>query len=327
MPTPKTSVIASTLAVFLSLVLIAAPQAAALEVQISPTGDILFYEDGVLGESTEKNGSTRTYQPTERYSARSNSQLKIQALKNSIQVGVVEDSETDDIDEVDQREVKRLRAEFPARVTPLQLKDAKETRMMELEDDESFQAELEMREQKMTEKTEQEREQALERVKEHRTDYLDSLQERRLERTDAIELRNRLNDSGQQELEIESAGQRAALRGAEFTYDPDENMITVTTPAGQEKTLNHLPDQAIERMKAIVTINTNGADEPELDVEVGQNENLYYRTRYDKTKKFLGVFDRKITTDVVLDDETGQVTEIEQPSRGVLGRFLDVFTL
>jgi hypothetical protein len=278
------------------------PQTAqALELTVSPDGTILFFDDGVLGDSTVPLAAQR--KPAKIIPSRSGNQVRIQASDRAVEVGVenrvqtttnqpaAEETSIELVQDVDQVETQRIRAQFPTQITEKQI-DA-----LENEDQ-----------------------------PEERSAYQRQLLEDRLDRTDSLEVRSNLNAQGKQEIEIRSKAAAAQLKGAEFTVEPETNTITITTPSGQEKTLNHLPDQALERIRNTVRLQNTDTATPDFSIETNEQNQLIYRTQGVKQKKFLGLFNRNVDAEVVLNDETGEVAETEKPSAGILGQFLDAFT-
>lgn len=273
--------------------------ASALEVTISPNGTISFFDDGVLGESTSPLVAQRN--ATKVIQNQAGNRVQIQATDKAVEVGVENRRQANAVtpgttaspstQQIDQTEVQRLRAQFPAQVTRVHMQNMAEDSELEV-----------------------------------RSEYQRQLLEERSERTDNVEVRSKLDASGSQELEVRSKSAAAQLKGAEFTVEPETNVITITTPSGQEKVLNHLPDQALERIRQNIRLQNTEAGTPDFSIKTNEQNQLIYRTQGTKQKKFLGLFNRDIEAEVVLNDETGEVTEVEKPSVGILGQFLDAFS-
>lgn len=295
-------------------------QALALEI-FANQQSILFYQDGVLGDNTLAQRPERA-QPTEQFNAR-NSRLQLTPSFGSVEVDVQNDTQRNERRATEsETEAKRIRAQFPAEATNQQIDDVKKRQNLRLDEfnqrvgDELTEDALKLRRQ--------ENENPEEMMK--RDEYRVRLLEDRLNREDQVEVNSRLNTEGRQELEITSQGATARLRGASFIYDPDTNTVLLTTPSGQEKELNHLPDQALERMQQLVTIENTDQAAPEFVIEENEDGDIVYKSSGVKRRRFLGLFNRNIPTEVTLNDATGEVNEYEYRSPGVLGNLIDALT-
>lgn len=127
---------------------------------------------------------------------------------------------------------------------------------------------------------------------------------------------------GDHRLELESHNVKAHIpEGLQFELDSGTNEVSLIAPTGEQRTLNHLPDQAVERMKAAGIF----SDDDELETtEVSVNtdtQEIEYRQKVRVTKRLLGMFKRNVDTEVVLNDATGEVHE-EAQSAG-FAKFLD----
>lgn len=160
-----------------------------------------------------------------------------------------------------------------------------------------------------------------------KNEYMEQLRIKRQERIkEMVELRNRKGDEGQ-DLELKSRNVRASIRGAQFTLDPKTNEVILTTPSGNEHILKHLPDQALERMKEVGLITMDSTTEKNaLEAEVTA-DGVKYKARIKVKKKLLGLFNREVDAEVILDDETGEVTQQTIPARGFWGRFLNSISI
>lgn len=140
------------------------------------------------------------------------------------------------------------------------------------------------------------------------------LQERRERLDEKIEIESQTDKDGNRELEFRSRAVKAKLSGAEFSVDPETNEVTVTTPNGNEHTLTHLPDQAIERLKAAGVIDpeteTDGERE-ELEVKTKEDGRVVYAAKVNKMKRLFGLIPRQVETQVELDDDSGEIEESE----------------
>ena len=140
--------------------------------------------------------------------------------------------------------------------------------------------------------------------------------------SDRAMLRARKENS-EQELELESREVKARIKqGAEFELNSQTNEVTLITPSGQTHVLNHLPDQAIARMQEAGLFSDVDSDSDLVSITVNDDsEVIEYRQKVKKTKKFLGLFDRQVESEVILNDSTREV--YEEPASTGFQLFLD----
>ncbi len=124
-------------------------------------------------------------------------------------------------------------------------------------------------------------------------------------KSEKIELKNS-SESG--ELELQMGDVKAKLSGANFSYDQESGLVSITTPSGTSQTLTHLPDEAVARMAAQGFFVDS---DQQVELEATNEEEVKYKVKSKKNKKFLGIIDRQVDTEVVLDDLTGEVSENE----------------
>lgn len=115
---------------------------------------------------------------------------------------------------------------------------------------------------------------------------------------------------------------RSSLPGATISFDPATNSLWVTTPSGVERELTHLPDQALERMRALRPL----TGEAELEI-ITVEDRVLYRVPNQAQRRVLGLFRRTVPTEVLLDDQTGEVGERSLPSPSLFGQFLDFISI
>lgn len=225
-----------------------------------------------------------------------NQTLELETHDDEVRMKMEDDNEErhdkDEVKDIDQE----VELDFPSRLNPTQLRKFKTKLETEVGEDE---AKLEYANQR--------------------------LEERQLREEEKIEVRSGDTLEGEKRLEIKSRFTKAVLNGASFELDPETNAVTLTTPSGNEHTLIHLPDQAIERMQAVYfgEGDDNGQlveAEVELEVEDGRT---VYKAKSLRKKKLLGLFDRYVESEVTLDDETGEVNEQEPMDKSLLQTWLD----
>lgn len=282
--------------------MVLSPQVSAMEMGVSQNGRISIYDEESMDqmETQEPNDSAEKPVVGSRYQNRVN----VNPDSQRIQVNLRND-QTDPgtgLENMESTRVEKFKMEFPYSQTERQ-QDLMEKRA---ENAENLQTKLG-----------------------ERQEYLESLKVQRQERVDAmVEVRNRVGENGEQELEMESMGVVARLRRAEFNFDPETGVVTVTTPSGEEHVLNHFPDQALDRIRAVHLEDDIESTLDGEDVEVEENEDgvVEYRALGRRKAKFLGLFSRDIETEVVLDDETGEVTEEDLPATSFLDNVLDTLS-
>ncbi|MBU0576614.1 hypothetical protein KJ707_01615 [Patescibacteria group bacterium] len=292
---------------FLTVVLIVAPQAMALDIQVFPDGRVEFYSGSVLGEKDEqtKDAAKQKLKVTE---------PKKIPVENRIKTINQGDNQELRI-RTDQNEIGIELKEKPAPNSssmPAKFESKEETKSDNV--NLQFPASLSEKQFEATQKKQEE----------HQV-YQEQLREERQQRQgEMVELKNKLREN-KQLLELKSRNVKASLQqGAEFTLDPATNKVTVVTPSGQSHLLNHLPDQALERMKAAGLFDS-GSQVNEEAVEVGANDQgeLVYKKKDQIKKRFLGLFPRQINSEIVLNDATGEVTEQEVAPSSLFEQFLN----
>lgn len=283
------------------------PQATfALEILVDDQGVVSFYDDGVLGDSTEANPIRIEKPAIKKATTNENKRVEIKAKKDLVEVRVKDEDDSKEDQKpstTDVMEAKRLRAQFNTKRLPEKITEKSEAEAEETKKNKELKVKL----------TEAE------------TEYRKELEQKRRENEDALEVKSQLDLAGEQELELQNNAIRAKLRGADFSYNPETNVVTLTTPSGKEHELKHLPDQALERINAVITVENSDPAAADVQIETTETGTLY-RTTAVKRKKLFGLFNRDIQTEVVLDDETGKVATIEQKSPGIFGQLLDAFT-
>lgn len=264
------------------LVLLTAAPAYALDVTVDRYGNVVLYDDVVLGQSTtrDENESEVEKQPVKRVPARDDKQLLVGAINSGVQLRI---QPTTNVGSDEVFETKRLDMEVPAGLTEKQREAIRE------------------REEEMMQNATPSGEQYREMIRTERENRGD----------ETFTVRNRVAENGLPELELQSRNVRAALNGASFALDPETNVATVTTPSGQEHVLNHLPDQALERMQKLVSLNP---ETTELQVETNDGGDVVYTTIAQRTKRLLGLFPLNVESKVVLNDTTGEIVEEPAPT-------------
>lgn len=325
-----------------ALIAATAPQAFALDIRITPQGYIQFYQDGVLGEKTEiktEEKSTDARQQEERRRAEAaaketkairtintseNKQLRISTDKREVKVELTDKKPTSteihkptetqltqpvEGEHSEKIDTKRVNLEFPAALHT---------------EEQKLKADVTKVEQKIEDKVDQKVNQVETKVEDKTSDYGKKIEAERQQREqELVQLKTKLED-GAQHLELTSRDVKAKIEdGAEFALDPTTNQVTITTPSGQEHVLTHLPDQAIERMKAVGLLTSKDANTTEVEVKTTDDGKVVYETKDVKEKRLFGIFKRKINTTVSLDDTTGEVTETEETPKSLLGQFLN----
>jgi len=272
----------------LTIAIIAAPQALALEIKVNDRGVINFYEDHVLGRNTDSVNPTSTSRPIKTIPAYADKKvyLKANADETTVELRKTPNSNRGDFVSTETMKSDRVKMSFPAK-----LDDGRD-------DNESGQG------------------------------YLEKIRTERTERTkEMVELKNRFKEK-KQVLELKSRNVKASLKnGAEFVLDPITNEVTITTPSGEERVLNHLPDQAIEKMEAAgLFFGISDDAEEELEVETNESGELIYTKKDQIEKKLFGIFPRQVDSKIILNDATGEVTEVELAPNSIFEQFFNAIS-
>ncbi|NCO12104.1 MAG: hypothetical protein COZ34_00865 [Candidatus Pacebacteria bacterium CG_4_10_14_3_um_filter_34_15] len=278
--------------------LVSIPQVFALELKVLQDGSINFYEDSVLGNEKSEGedddiDEDEIENETEqgdliRTTNLNGGKIRVELEDDEIKIDIEKKSGSN---QLETSKVSRLNMEIPFGKTKAQ--------------------------QGMAEKNKTDVKEAREEYKA----YLEQLREERKTRLqEQLELRNKQREDGKQEMELESRGITARLTRAEFVYDATTGIVTLTTPSGNVHELNHFPDQAILRMEEVTTDDLENAD---IEVSTTDDGSIIYKSKGTKKTKFLGLFSRDVDTEIVLDDETGEVVETDLQAASLLGRILD----
>lgn len=289
-----------------ALMLMVVPQVSAVEINIDQDGVMSFYQDGVLGKNSDNDEvpTTKT-QPIKTVSPTSAQQLNVKYDNDQVEVELAKPgSPSDDFTSSDKMGVNRLDLSMPSQM-----------------DDQKIEAFNQANQQERSEMGEMQGE-----LQQERDQYQQQLLEQRKERQEEmVQLKSQLKNNAQN-FEISSREIKASVKdGAQFTVDPVSGLIVVTTPSGQEHTLYHLPDQAVDKMlEAGVIASKQDADS--LEVTTAKDGSLVYTTQAEKTKKFFGLFPWQKRTQVSLDDSTGEVTQQELPPSSLFEQMLDLMS-
>ena len=323
----------STLLLIVFLLQMAQLPTLAMEIVISDSGSISFYNDQVLGrenrgkedredeqedekederenerredrgredEKEDEDRYVRDARPSTTLPRSTNTQMRVSSDKQKIQVRL------EDKEDMNQMGTGKVDLKTEKKTTTDRLKvEASSTLKDQLK--ERVQEQVEERKEVRTEAAEQARE------------------ERRERKEEKIEIQSERRADGTTEFQFESRNVKAKLKNAEFVLDPETNEVSVITPSGEEKVLSHLPDQAIERMTAegfFDGIPGVVSEDVELELETREDGTVVYSTVVEKEEKLLGFFTRKFDAKLEMDDETGEVTETRVQSRSFLGRLL-----
>lgn len=303
----------------LSAMMIAAPQVFALEIQVDNYGTVRFYQDGVLGKSSSDKPTAVSKQPLRTMPAHEQLDLHVNSSGNKNIIELKEKTKNygeDSLVKTQTMETERVKIEFPAQMTHDQIEVAREKR--------------ELKKVEVEEKIENHRDEVKEKFEEkqqQREEYMQQLHEKRQERkNEVVELKN---SAQEKRLELKSKHVKAALEhGAEFILDPATNEVTVTSPSGQEHTLNHLPDQALERMEAAGLFSNEGIEtEEEVGVETNDQGELVYKKKDKIKKRAFGLFPYQVDSEIILNDSTGEVIEQQAAPNSMFEQLLNSVSL
>jgi len=279
--------------------MITVPQVSALEINIDHQGVMSFYKDTVLGKNSDTDrgaaGQGAAQAPALKTVSPNGQQLNLKASDDQVQVELKKQDGTGFSETTNTNRVNVNMPAAPSGMDDMQQQRSESGAMM----GDTLQ---------------------------QRSEYQDQLLQQRQERTEEmIQLKSQLQNSGQS-FQIKSREVTANLQdGAEFTIDPDTNQVMVTTPSGQTHVLYHLPDQAVEQMLASGLIDSK-QDAENLNLSVRDDGMAYYQTPSNKTKKVFGILPWQKQSRVLLNDDTGEVTEVENPASSLFEQMLDLIS-
>ncbi|MBP7700604.1 hypothetical protein KA111_00920 [Candidatus Woesebacteria bacterium] len=308
------------------------PQAFALELKVSDNGTVYFYNDSVLGDEKEEEQEKESENEVEQKEEEKETEdEKENEVENEVE------HKENEVKEADERKIIRttviedgnirvgkndskIRVDLKKNKQNLKIKESgfNEVESAELE---RLKIELPAKQSEKQQKKIEARKTKLEKLNQAQNEMAEKLREERKQRVEEkIELRNKQREDGEQELELETRGISATLKNADFEYDQETGLLSVTTENGEVHELNHLPDQAIER---IMENRVEDINEDEVEIEVNDDGTTEYKVKATKKTKLFGLIDRNINTQIVLNDNTGEVTETEIENTTALGRLLD----
>jgi hypothetical protein len=246
-----------------------------------------MYQDGVLGDTTEDDATDLRPSPSTNISVEQEKMLRVRNSGDQKSVEML-NKDLDSKAKTEKMDAERLRLQMNA--APLSTTDA------------SPSAEhLMMRKEVRGEEAQKRLDERKERVDEK------------------IELR-RATAASTSALELRSRNARAVIpERREIVIDPETNEVGMVLPNGEIKALNHLPDQAQEKIDYMVE------NAEELELTTLEDGRVVYKTTVPKVFRMLGLFRRQITTEVILDDATGEVTE-EKQAENPLDQFLNAIS-
>lgn len=324
----------------LIMVLMVAPQVFALEIFVEKSGTVNFYQGSVLGKSNSlaamqgRTTSETAIQDRARIETQTSTPIKTlnSSARQRIELNSDEMGEaTVGITASDKKMLIRSAADemnspafkksetIDARTVNLSYPAALKSRMSESDKDKYFESRFSQR-QEVQRLGEEERAAIIEEKRGKYQEYTTQLQEQRQERAEErVEIRNMYDADGKERFAIMSRNMTAQIDGANFAYDQETGEVVLTTPSGQEHILQHLPDQAISRMEEQGLFVDS---EKEIEIETTEDGYVRYKAQGSKPKKFLGLFNRNVETEVVLDDLTGEASETEVTPDRFIDRLL-----
>lgn len=312
----------NSLSILLAILLLAASQvAAALEIEITPSGQIIFYQGLVLGDDNESESDD-------------DEDRKEDETKNEAED---EDKDDDDDDKNESRTIIKTvapqeRKELKIRTREDKVEIELRQRNRETESKSKFEYKEELMDDSLELAFPAEDESEDDDLDESESDEFDEyrekvLKERRDRDEELVELSSEFED-GETKIKIESRGAQARLvRGATFNLDPETNRVTITTPSGNEHVLYHLPDQVILRMQQAGRLSLSEEfEEKEVEIEVDDDGGLVHVVEDTQEVRFLGIIPRSVPVEVELDDDTGEVTTTFSEDRTVIQQLLDAMS-
>lgn len=276
----------------LTLLLVTAQPTYALDIQVQPGGTIHFFSNTVLGDSTI-GAAVDAGQPNRIIPSQNQQEVRVKTNEGHLRIETMDRNANSNSNSKPtySDEAPRVNITYPTQKTPTQQRIMRD----EVQSDPS----------------------QMNRV------YIEQLEEKRLERKDeALEIRSRYDAQNNPELELRTQAASARLKGAEFSFDQATNQVKIVTPSGEEHVLNHLPDQAWDRIRTAQQTTDLALEEENLEVSAAADGKVLYKTKAFTTKRFLGLFPQTIEKEVVLEDGSGQVTTEEKVPDSFLGRIM-----
>lgn len=364
---------ASLFVVTVSILLATSP-VSALEILIDSSGKTTFYNDGVLGDTTEEQEleefEGRSQEMNERHndevraqnerqasereqellkkkqeaekkqlqkeveqkrtkqleqrakeknetkiksiSPQAEKELKLKQENGKTKIELKEKQKTGGRESVEELETERVRLDLPASV---------EREMVDEFNDQVQAINSEARELRKQEGADK---QMIQQVRHERVKQV--IEERKQRLTERVEIQQAEN-SLDNALELRSREVAAEIDDThELTVDPETNELGLQTENGEVISINHLPDQAKARLKELGKLDEiEDSTTQHFVLTTTPEGKVVYRLVAPKKYKFLGLFDRKIETEITLDDSTGEAEEERVESSG-FSAFLDALT-
>ncbi|NCN87324.1 MAG: hypothetical protein GW941_00345 [Candidatus Pacebacteria bacterium] len=326
-------------------ILMIAPQAMALEIYVDDYGNVKFYQGEVLGDDDEKGEheeedkedehreeenerENERQREVERKRVEVKKSAPIKTLYSSAKKQIelkteddgrykVEIQDGDNKLKIERRSTQPAqfinKDEIEAETVNLSYPTASKSKLTTEERDDYFKNSFSSRPE-IQSLSEEDRLSILEEKNQEFREYSERIRSEKQERKEErIEIRDLSDLEQENRFEIQSRNTKAKLNGATFSYDQSTGEVFLITPSGQEHILQHLPDQAIERM----TENGFFVDnDSEIEIESTDDGSVKYKTKGIMNKRFLGLFNRQVETEVVLDDLTGETSESEVETNG-----------
>lgn len=309
-----------------------AAQTQAMELRISETGRISIYENQVLGDTTDAVNTkpvnaartTQETRPTREIPARANQNIEFRRNGDAVQVDVVQEmptsvsmpsgDETQRAQERQRFEANRLQTTMPAARKNIESIPTTPDSMPEEAKMQPMRSEQVL---KVLEERSIRTDETVELYKAGQNGESEAAQAIR-----EMRIRDGVESPQEADFELRSRDILARIRNSAVTFNPESNSISIVTPSGVTKELNHLPDQAIERFKEFALI----ADKSTLELVPTETGEIYYRTLSERPVRVFGLFPRRLQTELLLNDETGEVIERRVGRETMLIRFLNAFS-
>lgn len=318
-----------------------AAQTQALEIDVAENGRISIFQTKVLGESTDRmvqnqpNRNSERTQPVNQIAPRANQRIEFKRSGDAVQVDVVQELpttvqmpvgvEAQKAQELQRFEAKRLTTTLPA-ARKMHSQDVQVQQQNELYKNEADTIDVAnidsaAQKQEYLTKVQQQRAERVQEQVELRKANQEGVSQAQ-EEFRSMRIRNGIELPEEADFELKSRNTMARIRNSAVTFDPETNSISVVTPSGVTKELHHLPDQAIERIKQYVLV----ADQASLEVIPTEDGSVYYRTISERPVRVLGLFPRQIQTEIMLNDETGDVSERIIGTQSMFSRLLNMMS-